>query len=198
MPAIFNEKNRDAVRQKMLDNGFELLKRYGVKHMTVADIARSSGLAKGTFYTFFPSKEEFVYQIMVHKRNLVKQKYSSLVEQYGSIGRRELGEFFRFIRENDISIYQYLTEQDMNYLATKWPQEYSFDPQADETTTLWLLSHMRGLREGVNWKVLANFMKMLAIMQMAKDSLHEDALEETATVFRDGIYDYLFGPDEQG
>lgn len=195
MPAIFNEQNREAVRAKMLENGYELMKRYGVKRMTVADIAKASGLAKGTFYTFFTSKEEFIYQIIVQRRELAKQKYVDMVEQYRSIGREQLSEYFDYMLENT-NTYEYLTEQDMNYLATKWPQEYSFDPKADEQMTKWVMSHMRGLRKGVNWKVLANFMKTLALMEMSKDILHADALTETRKVFREGTLDYLFGPAE--
>lgn len=192
MPAIFNEQNRDGVREKMLDNGYELLKKYGVKRMTISDIARASGLAKGTFYTFFPSKEEFIFQIVVHRRNMVKQKYDDLICQYGQIGPGELMAFFLYIRDNDLSIYQYMTEQDMNYLATKWPKEYNFNPEADEVTTRWLMTHMKNVREDVNWKVLANFMKTLALMDMNKSVLHEDALEETRQMMREGVLAYIF------
>ncbi|MFV0413956.1 MAG: TetR/AcrR family transcriptional regulator [Oscillospiraceae bacterium] len=193
MPAIFNEQNRDAVRAAMLEKGFELLKNYGVKRMTVAGIARAAGLAKGTFYTFFSSKEEFIYQIVLHRREMVKQKYLALAGQYGCIGPSQLLEYFLYIGENDMSIYRYLTEQDMNYLSTKWPKEYSFNPGADEATTLWLMSYMKGLRPGVNWRVLANSMKVLAMVDMAKGLLHESALEETRQVLRSGLLEYLFG-----
>lgn len=192
MPAIFNEENKELIQQKMLDNGFELIKKYGVKRMTVAEIAKASGLAKGTFYTFFPSKEEFVYQIILKRRDMVKTKYIELIEKYGQIGRKELEEFFAYIREADISAYKYMTEQDLNYLATKWPKEYNFNPKADEETTLWLMKYMKDINKDVNWKVLANFMKTLAMMEMSQDMLHADALAETSAVFREGILDYLY------
>lgn len=192
MPAIFNDKNRDIVRGKMLQTGFELLKKYGVKRMTVSEIAKSCGLAKGTFYTFFSSKEEFIYQIIVYRRNMVKQKYTDMIEQYGQIGREQLNEFFHYIWENDLSIYKYMSEQDMSYLAMTWPKEYSFDPSVDEVTTKWLMSHMSHLRKGINWKVLANFMKTLACMDMSKELLHKDALPETRQMMCEGLLDYLF------
>lgn len=197
MPAIFNEENRETIRQKILENGYELMKRYGVKRMTVADIAKASGLAKGTFYTFFPSKEEFVYQIILRNRVRVKEKYTEMVAQHGSIGREELLAFLRFMRNEDVNTYRYLTEQDIKYLAVRWPQEYSFDPKADEATTKWLLGSMRGLRVGVNWKVLANFTKTIALMEMSQGTFHEDALNETWDVYRDGLMDYLFGPERR-
>lgn len=195
MPVIFNENNREQIRQKMLDNGYALLKHTGVKRMTVSDIARASGLAKGTFYTFFPSKEEFIYQIILYKRETVREKYESLIAAHGKIGREELTEFFRFIYENDLSIYQYMTEGDMNYLATKWPDAYSFNPRADEDTTKWLMTHMDGIGTDKNWKVVANFMKVLAMMDLSKSNLHADALAETKAVLKTGLLDYLFGPE---
>lgn len=192
MPAIFNDKNRNIIREKMLKTGFELLKKYGVKRMTVSEIAKACGLAKGTFYTFFPSKEEFIYQIVVYQRDRAKQKYTDMIREYGKIGREQLIEYLKYIQNNDLSIYQYMTEQDMSYLAIKWPKEYSFNPSADEITTKWLISHMTNLRSDVDWKVFANYMKTLACMEISKDFLHQDALPETLEMMQNGLLNYLF------
>jgi AcrR family transcriptional regulator len=197
MPAIFNEQNREAVRQNMLENGFELLKKYGFKRMTVADIAKACGLAKGTFYTFFPSKEEFIYQIVLNRRNMVRQKYIDMAAEHGKLGREQFLEFLQFFQSKDINAYQYLTNKEMNYLAAKWPREHSFNPGADEKTTLWLMSHMKNLRKGANWKVLANFMKTLALIDMSKNLFHEDALDETIKMMQKGMMDYLFSEDRR-
>lgn len=192
MPAIFNEQNWETTRIQMLEQGGELLKKYGVKRMTIDDIVNACGFARATFYKFFPSKEEYVYQIIRHRRELVKQKYADMVKEYGQIGRPELIEFFQYTWNNNLSAFQYLTEQDMNYLAAKWPREYQFNPQADEKTTRWLISHMKGVREGIDWKVMANIMKTLAMMDMTKKYLHEDALEKARMVIIEGMLAYLY------
>lgn len=46
------------MRATILDAVERLLARYGYQKMTVDDVAREAGLAKGTLYAYFTSKEE--------------------------------------------------------------------------------------------------------------------------------------------
>lgn len=52
MPAIFNERTKWALRARLLRKGFRALR--------IEDITQEAGIAKGTFYGFFPSKDDFV------------------------------------------------------------------------------------------------------------------------------------------
>ena len=51
---------RDDVPDLILDAAGRLLARYGYSKMTMDDLAREVGVAKGTLYLHFPSKEEVV------------------------------------------------------------------------------------------------------------------------------------------
>jgi AcrR family transcriptional regulator len=51
---------REDVRELILDATERLLVRYGYVKMTMDDLAREVGVAKGTLYLHFPSKEEVV------------------------------------------------------------------------------------------------------------------------------------------
>jgi AcrR family transcriptional regulator len=48
------------IRDSILDAAERLLARYGYRKMTIDDLARESGIGKGTTYLHFPSKEEVV------------------------------------------------------------------------------------------------------------------------------------------
>jgi AcrR family transcriptional regulator len=49
---------RNGVRERILDATNRLLGRYGYKRMTMAELARESGVGKGTLYLYFSSKQE--------------------------------------------------------------------------------------------------------------------------------------------
>ena len=68
-PKIFSITEREELRVKMLDAGFELIKQYGMTHASVEKITQTAGLGKSTFYNFFSSKEEFVTGIMEYQRD---------------------------------------------------------------------------------------------------------------------------------
>lgn len=194
MPVIFNDENYEIIRKKIIENGFEILKKYGIKKMTITDITERSGFAKSTFYTFFPSKEEFIREIVLYKREQVNQSFLSYADENGMIGKNEFLEFLSSLNINDLSVYQYLNKEDLNYLTTKWPKEYCFNPEADKVGTMQILSKLKGLSKDANWKVFANFMKLLANMDMCVDYIHADAVNETRQVFINGMIEYLFKP----
>lgn len=51
-------------KQKLLEKGKELLLSYGVKKTSIEDITKAAGMAKGTFYNYFKSKEEFFLELL--------------------------------------------------------------------------------------------------------------------------------------
>jgi AcrR family transcriptional regulator len=53
-------RDKDAVRESILDATDRLLARFGYRKMTVEDIAAEAGIGKGTIYLHFSSKEEVV------------------------------------------------------------------------------------------------------------------------------------------
>ena len=64
MPRIFSEEDREIIKGKMLDAGTSLLEHKRYKNISVEEIAMEVGVAKGTFYNFYPSKEQFFYELM--------------------------------------------------------------------------------------------------------------------------------------
>ena len=57
------EKNKTKNRQAILEAGIRVFISKGVSETTVRDIIRSTGLASGTFYNYFNSKEEVLVAI---------------------------------------------------------------------------------------------------------------------------------------
>jgi len=64
MPKAFSESERGALRAKLIETGRRILNRRGIKGMSVDEVAKAAGIAKGSFYGFFPSKEVFVLRVL--------------------------------------------------------------------------------------------------------------------------------------
>lgn len=56
--------------------------------MTFFEIAKSCGIAKGTFYNFFDSKEQFVLEIILRNRDRLKAYFKKLPDENGYIDRK--------------------------------------------------------------------------------------------------------------
>ena len=61
MTRAFDETERTAVSEALLEAGSELFGRMGFAKTAVGDITEEAGVAKGTFYAFWPSKEAFFF-----------------------------------------------------------------------------------------------------------------------------------------
>ena len=57
MRKSLSEREQNAIRKKLIDSCRICWTRYGYKKTGVAELASRSGIATGTFYAFFPSKE---------------------------------------------------------------------------------------------------------------------------------------------
>lgn len=197
MPKIFDEDTREDIRNQMLDNGFSLIKRFGLKKTTIEDVTRSSGVAKGTFYNFFKTKEEFVYQIVVYKRRLVRARYTEMVaENNNTVDRRLLREMLYFIINGEYNLITYLNRDDMAMLAARWPKEYLVNAENDEQMLMWILERAPQKRGSCDWRVFSNIYKIVAMGLAERDKLHRDALDATIDQFVDRLVDYVFEQDQ--
>jgi len=61
MARAFDEKERAVVEKTVLDAGTELFGLSGFEKTSIDEITRKAGVAKGTFYSFWPSKEAFFF-----------------------------------------------------------------------------------------------------------------------------------------
>ena len=191
MPQIFDKMGRDKVRIQLLETGFELIKQHGMKKTSVSEIAKKTGIATGTFYNFFPSKEEFIYQLVVYKRQSVKAAFEELTAN-GKAGREQFRRYLRRIYLEDNDVFQYLSDEEINILRSRWKEEYWKNERNDEQTSKWVLSCLSGLKQDVDWKVFANFTKSISLIRHGKEKLYEEEYEATIEMFIDAIIDHLF------
>lgn len=195
MPAIFNDEKREKVRIKLLENGFEYIKRFGMKKTSIEEVAKASGIAKGTFYNFFPSKEEFVASIMKHKRDAVKSEIAILVSETGGLTKEAVRKILKSMAFGDVNLYAYLTSEDLAVLAARAPK--SIIPMEEDVanTTNALLDLVPDKRADCDWQVIANYLKIMALTAMNRKMLIEGALEKNIDGIISLIMDCIFGSD---
>ncbi|MDD8026549.1 MAG: TetR/AcrR family transcriptional regulator [Acidobacteriota bacterium] len=63
MPRAFSEKERNRIRDRLIAAGRRLINKGGVRFLVVDDVAREARISKGSFYAFFPSREDFILTV---------------------------------------------------------------------------------------------------------------------------------------
>ena len=73
------EKNiKKQKKRKILEKAFELFRKNGYKDTKVEDITRKLGISKGSFYTYFKTKEELLCELLESMKNSEMERYSKV------------------------------------------------------------------------------------------------------------------------
>ncbi|AEE17238.1 TetR/AcrR family transcriptional regulator [Treponema brennaborense] len=64
MPAPLSEKERAEIKRRLTDAAESCLKTTGIRKTSVDELTRRAGIAKGTFYLFYPSKELLFFDVI--------------------------------------------------------------------------------------------------------------------------------------
>lgn len=191
MPQIFDKVGREKVREQLFEAGFQLIKQYGLKKTSVADISKKAGIATGTFYNFFPSKEEFIYQLMLNRQAIVKKYFDELIAG-GKADKEHFRQYLRNVYFSDYNIFDYLNESELNMLIARLPEEYWQDNGNDKKTTQWFLENLEGVNSNCDWKVFVNLSKSISFIRNGKSQLYQDKYDETLDIYIDAIVRYVF------
>ena len=108
MSAKFTDEDKDALRLKMLQLGFRMLKSGGIRSVNIDEITRECFVAKGSFYTLFESKTEFLYQVMIYKRQESKDKMLDYLDSHGKLSWDGLYAYLHWLADENPNIFSYL------------------------------------------------------------------------------------------
>ena len=191
MAGGFSDKEREEIRQKLLDSGYELSTDIGLKKMTVAMIAGSAGIAVGTFYNFYASKEEFVIAIIRDTEMRFENEIEKHFSKDGTISLKKFLEVFRgnFKPENNILLRMKL--DDWVWLKSHISDSAYLNKTTDIKKYEFLFTRIKGIRQDADPGVVVNFIKSIYALYQNRDSLFEDSLQTNVDLIFETVYRYL-------
>ena len=63
MPRAFHDEERRLIHARLIEAGKKLINRGSTRNLTVDAAAQEAGISKGSFYSFFPSREDFILSV---------------------------------------------------------------------------------------------------------------------------------------
>ena len=197
-PKLFSIAEKEQLKEKMFHAGLELLKEYGMTHMSVEKIAAAVGIGKSTFYNFFLSKEDFVLQLIEFNRSRFWQVVSEMLGERDKLTVRESKQVLISIINNRDSVYQYLTPEDEKKLADATPEKAAVNIDEETETLQRLFEMFENVREDVDHAVVSNLLKILALAAESRSMLHESGYEHTQEKLFALLFGCIFEEDSNG
>lgn len=191
MAIAFTQEQKDEIQEKLIEAGFELSTSIGFKKMTVATVAKSAGVAVGSFYIFFDSKENFVLALIKEAEKEAELRMATVFEKDGTI---PLKKFLSVFRENFRPETNYLLKislDDWVWLKSHLTDTTYFNTSSDRQKIEYLLPRIKGVREDIDPGVVVNFIKSIYALYQNRETLFEESLETNVDLIFDSIYRYL-------
>ncbi len=87
MPKIYTDEERTDIRTRLKKEADILMQEKGVKKTTVDELVKRTGIPKGTFYLFYPSKEMLLFDCAqdFHEQvdEYLAEGMKSIIDKYG-------------------------------------------------------------------------------------------------------------------
>ena len=193
---VITEEERAEYREKMLAAGFDLLKQYGMTHMSVAKITEAAGIGVSTFYNFFPSKEAYVYEVLQYRRKIIPDLLRMALNGKEKAGPAEARTYLKFMIDENYSVFPSLSPEDEKRLVEMLPEQAAPNQQKEIQIANQFIAIMEGVRPDANMTLVANLIKLYVLGAEGREILHEAAYEETMERMRDLILYEIFGRTE--
>ncbi|WP_029410482.1 TetR/AcrR family transcriptional regulator [Treponema pedis] len=191
MPANFTIEEKEAVRKALFKKGYELLSQYGMKKLKIHDIARAVGIAAGTFYHFFPSKDAFISELIKARKRQSIENFKVLASKYPKgIPFKEM-KMYLLNNLNNENIYRLLSQEDYNALMQKFNLSQS-EEDAVEKTGAYIMSKLATDKTAEDFKLFSEAYKIIIIGTSDLTKLNTDVLNSVSEKLVESACKFLY------
>jgi AcrR family transcriptional regulator len=196
MPKALTEKEKCAQCQKLLSKGKDVVMASGIRKVSVDDIVKAAGMAKGTFYQHFDSKESYLYALIeaIHEEAFAKagQMIASAL-MGGSDLRGSARDFLGKLLQMPEMVFFIQNEAAIIALFETIPNQELLSSRQTETHLFEKILLLAGIDTGtVKPGVVHNCVHALFLM-LGSDLMIKHDLQETADLLIDSLISYIFG-----
>jgi AcrR family transcriptional regulator len=192
----FNEGEKETIKNNLLEKGRDLFARKELRKTSVGELTRAVGIAQGSFYAFYNSKEELYFEILESE----EKQISAIIEKNLHLIEMTRGEFKQFLLQTIALIIsnpflkKMLDEKKYRALISKIPkgkfqkhlqEEYQFTNRL--VNKFQEQEHMRQIKP----EILSGLLYALFLLQLHRDEIGKEVFPEMFEFLIDIISDTL-------
>ena len=194
----FTETEKEKIRADLLEHGLELFSRYGLRKTSVEDITRAVNIAKGTFYSFYKTKEELFLSIFTQVNEEMQGRIMGVFTASKKGPRKRLYDAlqmqYAFVDENPI--FQILMdEEELEQLFRKFPQAgpqlQSFFEDDKYIPFVEQLKEMGIIRKDLKTTHVVGLLKAVFLIHQRKLDFSPEQFEDVFNTYLKLVIDYV-------
>ena len=197
-PRALTEHEKDYQRQKIMSKARELLLTYGIRKVSVDDIVKAVGMAKGSFYNHFNNKEHLLMQLVWDiYQGFVEQAKNVIASSHPEDMRMNVSTFIRSILNEPDKVFFFVNHEDLEDLIASMDNKEMQNFSAMEENAFAGLIMLAGKDvQTVKPGVVHNYIHTM-YFAISNDAIMPEFLQETIDAMLDGLLIYIFGMEGQ-
>ncbi|GBF34402.1 transcriptional regulator [Desulfocucumis palustris] len=194
----FTESEKEQIRQCLLTKGKELFIQYGLSKTSIDDLVQACGIAKGSFYKFYSSKEELFYVILNNQEEITNRLLGEHFKE--SLPPKEmLSSFFHLafqLADDNPLLQQWLQDGEHERITRKLPKHLieGFSQGHSKKGILFVQSLIqRGILKEQDPEVIEGVMRAVMMLRLIKDRIGADLFPKIMDLIIDYVSEGLTG-----
>lgn len=197
MPTKFTQEQQAQIQEKLFLRGIPLIRQLGLQRTTVDKLTKACGIAKGSFYLFYASKEDY----LVALEKYTSEKMADLLDRYLA-GRPQMTthEFCSFLKEwlySDYDVLSHLTVEDFLWIRSHMADQNYFDPTLQQPIIEQWLKRLSDARENVDAGAVVNLIKCIYAMREHRDTMVEGSIDRSIDLILQALEHYISGKESE-
>ena len=203
MPKAYSEPGKERIRRTLLQKGREYFIRYGIKKTSVEELTRAAGIAKGSFYKFFDSKEALF--MAVHEESEAKLQQDMFRKLEGIRDPAErirafLKNSFLLLEEDPLLRMVFGTDDLASLAGFMSTEQFGEHYRRDLSFLGEMLAGWQAegtVRKDLDIDVAANMLASIYYIVLRKESIGRDMYDKVTDMIIDCLSGYFAATEQQ-
>lgn len=190
MARAFSKTEKERVIIALKKAAESSILRYGIRKTSIDELVKEAGIAKGSFYAFYPSKEVLFFDVIngYHNniQNLIVERVKQLGYDFTALDIAEL--LFESYKQFDNPIFVRLfSGGEMEYLMRKLPDDIVTAHQQQDDIALKLLLEHLAIDDELTVNRLSAALRAASLTIFHKREIGEEHFDDVLKTLLDGI-----------
>ena len=191
MPRAFNERERNLIKERIRKAAASLMIRNGVRHTTIDAIVKSAMIPKGTFYLFYATKEELLFEVLENEHEKVEK---SIFEQISKVNPSTINpdsateliySFYKMVDEHPLLAT--ISREDVTLISQRLPEERISKHLEEDRNMSAKLMRFLPLKDGITVETVSSSLHAIYFTMLHLKETADDKSEELLKLIIRGI-----------
>lgn len=197
MATAFTNEEKEVIRKKLHKAAKDCLQRYGVRKTTVDQMVAMADISKGSFYSFYSSKEMLFFRVLEKYQIDIMNRLEEQLEQENQINANQfvqlLYDFYKDFRYS--FVFTIFKNHEMELLIRKLPKEViTTHHLLDDRMAEKIVSRIN-IRETVSVEIVSALFRTIAMSILHIEEIGEKQFDTILKLLIKGIVGQIIEED---